>query len=295
MFALVVHRFEVIFTQQAGRTFSLATEELWKSRALEGRDTCIPMFRTPTMQCGTLHNEDVLHDGYWPKMLLYTLDELFYVFDQVKRQRGMDEKLVVAYEFLCLSALRCTEWWHGFKKNSIPDALYLLNVNNAHHLKCLTWAVYDGALLVGLRPKLPGNCQWCTVLAGLYKHIYRGCDDAAHCPPYTLASQDCQERTGVLCQEGRLSSVWSGQRRASRPRRRSRSSSRHHCQTLAQGDWSRHSHGSPPNMPSRCHHRGPLSPDANTMPNHASAVNVPSYARSSHSSRGMAREWSHNP
>ena len=46
------------------------------------------MFKTPTMQCGTLRNEDVLHDGYQPKMLLYVvyLDELFYVFDQVKWQ-----------------------------------------------------------------------------------------------------------------------------------------------------------------------------------------------------------------
>ena len=53
-------------------------------------------FKTPTMQCGTLHNEDVLHKGYHPKMLLYTLDELFYIFDQVKWQRGADERLIVA-------------------------------------------------------------------------------------------------------------------------------------------------------------------------------------------------------
>ena len=67
----------------------------------------------------------------------------------------------------------------------MPDALSLLNVNNARHLKWLGWAVYDGALLVGMQPELPGNCRWCTVLAGLYKHIYRGCDDVAHCSPYT--------------------------------------------------------------------------------------------------------------
>ena len=95
MFALVVHRFEAIFTRWTGRIFSLATEELWKSRALGGRDTCVLMFKTPTMQRGTLRNEDVLHNGYQPKMLLYALDELFYVFDQVKWQQGMDEKLVV--------------------------------------------------------------------------------------------------------------------------------------------------------------------------------------------------------
>ena len=61
----------------------------------------------------------------------------------------MDKRLIVAYEILCLSTLRCTEWQHGFKKKGMPDALSLLNVNDTCHLECLTWAVYDGALLVG--------------------------------------------------------------------------------------------------------------------------------------------------
>ena len=117
---------------------------------------------------------------------------------------------MVAYEILCLSMVRCTEQQHGFEKKGVPNALSLLNVNDTCHLEHLTWVVYDGALLVGKWPELPGTCQWCTVLAGLYKHIYRGCDDAAHCLPYTLALWDCQERTEVLCQEGRFSSAWSG-------------------------------------------------------------------------------------
>ena len=243
------------------------------------------------MQPGSLHNEDVLCNWYWPKMLLYALGELFYVFNQVKWQRGMDEKIMVACTILCLSALRCTEQWHGSEKKGMPNALSLLNVNNTRHLKCLMWAVYDGALLVGKRPKLLGNCPWCTVLAGLYRHIYRGCEDTAHCPPYTLASWDCQERVEVLHREGRLGSMWSGQWRASRPRRRSRSNSQHCSWTLAQGNWSGHSHSSSPNMLWRCHCGTPLSPDADTMPKLASAVNVLSYARSSHS----AGEWSGHP
>ena len=189
-----------------GRTFSLATKE-WESRAVGSRDNGIATFKTPTMQCGTLCNEDVLCKGYRPKMLLYALDELFYIFDQVKRQQGTDERLVVAYKILCLSALQCTERRHGSEKKGMLDALSLLNVNDARHLESLTWAVYDGALLVGRQPELPRKCQWCTVLVGLYRHIYRGCDDAAHCPLYTLASWDCQERTEVLCQEGKLGSA----------------------------------------------------------------------------------------
>ena len=43
-------------------------------------------FKTLTMQCSTMSNEDVLCEGNWPKMLLCALDELFYIFDQVKWQ-----------------------------------------------------------------------------------------------------------------------------------------------------------------------------------------------------------------
>ena len=122
----------------------------------------------------------------------------------------MDEKIVVAYEILCLSTLQCTEWRHGSERMGMPDALSLLNVNDTCHLKHLTWAVYDGALLVGGQPEFPGNHLWCTVLAGLYRHIYRGHEDQALCLLYTLASWDCQERVEVLHREGRLSSTQGG-------------------------------------------------------------------------------------
>ena len=171
----------------------------------------------------------------------------------------------------------------------MPDALSLLNVDDARHLECLEWVVYDGALLVAKQPELPRNHQWCTVLAGLYKHIYRGRNDAAHCLPHTLASWDCQERTEALHREGKLGSAQSGHRRASRPRRRSRSSSRCCSRTPALRDWSRHSCCLPSNMPPRCHCWEPSLQGADTMPKLASVVNILSYARSSCSSRGIAR------
>ena len=201
----------------------------------------------------------------------------------------MDEKIIVAYKILCLSTLQCTERQHGLERTGVPDALSLLNMNDAHHLKCLMWAVYDGALLVGEQQELPGNHPWCTVLAGLYRHIYRGCEDMAHCPPYMLASWNCQERVEALRRERRLGSMQGGQQRASRPRRRSRSRSQHRSQTPVQGDRNGCSCGSSPCTPSRCHCRATLSPDANTMPKLALAVNIPSHAQSSHSCRGMAR------
>ena len=70
----------------------------------------------------------------------------------------------------------------------MPDALDLLNVNEVRHLEHLMWAVYDGTLMVGPQPELLGDRSWCTVLARLHKHIYRGCDDVAHCPPQMLGS-----------------------------------------------------------------------------------------------------------
>ena len=70
-----------------GEDFLLGDQEEWKHRA-DG----IATFKMPTMQHGTLWNEDVLCKGYWPKMLLYALDKLFFIFDQVKQQRGIDKE-----------------------------------------------------------------------------------------------------------------------------------------------------------------------------------------------------------
>ena len=134
-----------------------------------------------------------MRDGYHPKMLLYVLDKLFYIYAQVKNSRKADDKLMPAYEILCISANHCTDQWNGIEKTGMPDALALLNVNDVHHLEHLAWAVYDGILLVGPWPKLLGECSWCTVLARLHQHIYRSHNDAAHCPPQTLGSWDCQE------------------------------------------------------------------------------------------------------
>ena len=214
-----------MFALRTGRTFSQATEGLRKARALGGRDACIPPFKMPTLNTDTLHPEDTMRDGYRPKILSFTLDELFYIYSQVKNPRRADEKIVLAYEILCISANRFTDWRDWVKKTGVPDALALLNVNDAHHLEHLAWAVYDGALLVGPWPKLLGDCSWCTVLAGLHKHIYRGCNDTAHCPPHKLGSWDCQERIEALQRGGGLSSMRIRQRQASQPRRRSQSSS----------------------------------------------------------------------
>ena len=188
--------------------FTQATEGLWKMRALGGRDAGIPPFKMLTLNKETLQAEDSMRDGYHPKMLLYVLDELFYVYAQVKSSQRLDDKLMLAYKILCISTNR----WNRIKKIGMPDTLALLNVNDVHHLKQLMWVVHYGVLLVDPRPKLSGNRPWCTVLAGLHQYIYRGCDDTAHRPPQMLGSWDCHEQIEALRHVGGLSSTQSGQR-----------------------------------------------------------------------------------
>ena len=168
-----------------------------------GRDMGIPPFKTPTLK-GTLRAEESMRDGYHPKILLYMLDELFYVYAQIKNSHR-DDKVVLAYEILCISANRCTDRHNGIEKTGVPDALALLNIKDTGHLEHLAWAVYDSALLVGLWPKLSGARTWCAVLAGLQRHIYRGRDNAAHCPPQTLGSWDHEEQVEALHCVGGLS------------------------------------------------------------------------------------------
>ena len=193
LYIFIANRFEVVFTLRTGRTFTQATEGLWKTRALGGRDVGIPPFKMPTLQKGMLWAKESMRDGYCPKMLLYALDKLFYIYMQIKNSQRVGDKLMLAYEILCISANHCTDRQNGVKKTGVPDALALLNVADIYHLEHLAWVVYDGVLLVGPWPKLLGNRPWCTVLAGLQRHIYRVRNDAAHCRPQMLSSWDHEE------------------------------------------------------------------------------------------------------
>ena len=94
-----------------------------------GRDVGIPPFKTPTLQKGMLRAEESMRDGYHPKMLLYVLDELFYILAQIKNS-DRDDKVVLAYEILCILANRGTDQCNRIEKTGVPDALALLNVKD---------------------------------------------------------------------------------------------------------------------------------------------------------------------
>ena len=97
---------------------------------MEDQRPSVPLFKTPTFNKETLQAKDSMRNGYHPKMLLYALDELFYVYAQVKNSWRVDDKLLLAYEILCISANHCTDRWNRIKKTSMPDALALLIVED---------------------------------------------------------------------------------------------------------------------------------------------------------------------
>ena len=71
-----------------------------------------------------------MRDRYNSKMLLYVLDELFYIYAQIKNSHR-DDKVVLAYEILCISANRCTDQHNGIEKMGVSNALALLNIEDA--------------------------------------------------------------------------------------------------------------------------------------------------------------------
>ena len=129
--------FDAILWWRTGKSSAAAMEVLWKTGASGSWDDYVPAFKMPTMQPRSLHHEDIMRDGYRPRMLLYALDELFYVHDKVRHHRGCDGKIVVSYKILSLMVARCIERRHGTENRGMLDALSLINVNDGQHLECL--------------------------------------------------------------------------------------------------------------------------------------------------------------
>ena len=113
-----------------GKDFHPSHRGLWKTRALGGRDVGVPPFKTPTLNKGMLQAVGSMRDGYHSKMLLYALDKLFYVYAQIKNS-PQNEKIMLAYEILCISGNRCTDRHKGIEKMGVPNALALLNIEDA--------------------------------------------------------------------------------------------------------------------------------------------------------------------
>ena len=150
------HRFETIFRWHFNATLSKDYKHLWQHASETTAD-----FSLLTFDIDDLSPCSVKHMDLHPKMLLYALDELSYVF------RGMgandlDGQCIVAYEILSLASLHCTEQCGKPKEyHKMHGEAYLrVDLNDVHGLECLAWAVYDRVFLPGNPPVLTGHHDW---------------------------------------------------------------------------------------------------------------------------------------
>ena len=105
-----LHRFEVIFNWCFNAAFSIDTELMWH-HMLELQAN----FKAPTyaVMGGALTPMDKEHVGSCPKMLLFALDELSYVYQCID---STDAQHIVAYEMLSFASHRCMEQYDGRPK-----------------------------------------------------------------------------------------------------------------------------------------------------------------------------------
>ena len=177
-------RFDMIFHRRFGGRFCKSNEHLWCHVNKEVVD-----FHTPTFQRETSVALDMLRIGYHPCILMYMLDELFFVFKKLWAA-NFDVQCVVAYDILQIASHRCTEQ-HGSKKkkgNMLGDAYPQVDFRDADGLDCLAWAMYDGIFVPGDKPALFGHYDWDRVVAGTLIHLISwGQADKEHCGPMNIA------------------------------------------------------------------------------------------------------------
>ena len=164
---LFLYRFEAIFNQCFNATYTIDTELMWHHVSeLQAN------FKAPTYEVlgGALALVDKKHVGSHPKMFLFTLDELSYVYQHV---HNTDALCIIAYEMLSFASDRCMGLCNGRPK---PET----------SLERLTWAVYDGMYVPGSQPALSGPCNWACILDKMMTHIFHGRMLWEHCPPAPL-------------------------------------------------------------------------------------------------------------
>ena len=129
---------------------------------------------------------DKEHVGSHPKMLLFALDELSYVYQYID---NIDMQHVVAYEMLSFTSHRCTEWHNGMPKPECDmhrPAMPHINLGDLGSLKRLAWAVYDGIYVPGNQPTLSDPRDWVCILIKTMTHIFHGRTLQEHCPQAPL-------------------------------------------------------------------------------------------------------------
>ena len=136
----------------------------------------IANFQMLTYERGMGAPINVLRTGSHLHMLLYTLDELFYMYKGVGGS-DMDGQHVDAYKILKVASLHCMEWCSSQKKkcNTLRAAYQRVNLSDVDGLEHLTWAVYNGVYMPSDLPDLTGHHDWEHIIVGTTLHlIYHG-------------------------------------------------------------------------------------------------------------------------
>ena len=134
---------------------------------------------------------DLKRTGTRPRMMLYALDELFYMFGGIGTN-NIDGQHVIAHEILTVTLLCCTEWSSPKKPcNTLGDAYPRVVLSDVNGLECLAWAMYDGMFV----PEA-GHHDWSHIIAGTTLHpIFCGKTPSKHCKPCTVASFNARQAT----------------------------------------------------------------------------------------------------
>ena len=181
----LVFRFDVIFHRCFSGRFCKGNEHLWCHVNKETVDFHILTFEREMGMA-----LDVLHTGYCLRILMYMLDELFFVFKKLQAN-DFDAQCMVAYEILQIALHQCTEQHRSKKKkeNTLGDTYPWVDFRDADSLERLAWAMYNRVFMPGNKPALSGCYNWDRVVAGTLIHlIFWGQTDKEHCGPTTVAS-----------------------------------------------------------------------------------------------------------
>ena len=133
-YLIFIHRFETIFHQHFNTAFIKENEHLWHFTSEGTAD-----FHAPTFSHEDLTPCNIKCIGACPKMLLYTLNELFHIFQGVDTN-DLNGQQVVTNEILSFTSLHCMEWWGKPKKgcNICGEAAVRVDLNDMYSLEHLT-------------------------------------------------------------------------------------------------------------------------------------------------------------
>ena len=147
------------------------------------------------MSVVNLDEVNLLHSGHHPKMFLFLLEEMVYVYARISTD-DIDGLWVMAYKVLAMAEL----WYHLRKRSANPqdmtrgEAMSRIVLGDLAGVEKLMWAVFDGALAAGASPELRPDESWERVVRGIFdKLVYAGRNPSDWCPVITAGAKDMQE------------------------------------------------------------------------------------------------------